>query len=100
MKRTLESMFIRLYETVTMPFGLPVFKAFPAPVDAVKFSAFFGTLQANGWDVDASLEPYKDDEQMGVVAFFDGVTGDYKFCPTALFFRLNGYHISIAIAEE
>lgn len=79
----------------TKPYGLPVFKAFPAPKDANKYEAYIATLQANSWDINAAIAPYAQDEQIEVVSFYDPIQKEYKFCPMLTFFRLNGIHVSV-----
>lgn len=90
-----ERLFGRLYKGNVKPFDLPLFKVFLAPVDATKRNAFFATLRANGWGIDAALLPYQDDEQTGVCAFYDPILHEYRFCDSMEFLRLNGYHISL-----
>ena len=97
----LEYLFSRLYsQPTTEPFNLPLFKEFLAPVDAAKFNAFFAAFKASGWHMDTALAPYKDEELHAVVAFYDAVNDVYKFCPTQLFWRLNGIHVNMIPVDD
>jgi len=98
---SLDRIFGRLWiATSTKPYGLPIFKAFPAPPEGEKFSAFFAAYKESGWDLEEALKPYKEEELDGMVAFYDPATDEYKFCPTLRFLRLNGIRVNIMPVDD
>jgi hypothetical protein len=96
-----DRIFDRLFTaSSTEPYGLPIFKMFTAPVEAVKFDEFFAAYRANGWHLEEALTPYAADEQEGMCAFYDSAMEEYKFCPTLRFLRLNGIHVQLSNSAD
>lgn len=99
-QNSLDRLFDRLFTAKSVePYGLPIFKQFPAPVDTNKFDAFFATYKANGWHLEEALAPYKDDKQVAMCVFYDPTTNEYKFCPWLEVLWQNGYHVSMVEQE-